>query len=370
MKKATFEVAAFADAVKKASRIAPYKGIPFDRAAGIVIDIDPANPDRVVLQSTDLQTTYRQEIAALDVGDEVISWRLPSRLIDSIMATLPITSGSTIVLAEKDPSDGYVYFKCGKTKAKLRYITGDFPLIDVIDAAQLQKVDGFARRMAQVAWATDRNTASVLGGIHITGTHLYACDKQTMARVPCVVPLTEPVTAPLSELSSLIKNTSDVALAATDTHLMLMPDEFTQMSSVLYAAEYPKVETVMNREQYTHTLTVAVEHIIAALERMLILVKVERYPVTTIEIGDGVMRLEMEVPEVGKIDDEIEISGGTTGDTAFRVAFTPDNLIDAMKASGRPRITFDYGPTPLSQMRIRDDSDYVAIIMPRTVSGA
>lgn len=367
MKKATFEVATFADAVNKASRIAPYKGIPFDRAAGVVIEVDPATPETVIITSTDLQMTFRQEVSALEVGDEPATWRVPSKLLNSIMSTLPLVSGSTIVMAEKEPSDSYVYFKSGKTKAKLRTITGDYPLIDHIDPTKLQAVGNFARRMQQVAWATDKNAASVLGGIHINGTHLFGCDKQTMAMVPCAVPLDRPVTAPLSELSALIKNTSEVGLAATDTHLMLMPDAYTQMSSVLYASEYPKVETVINRVQYTETLNVSVDALTASLARMLILVKVERYPVTTIEIGDGVMRLEMEVPDVGKIDDEIEIAGGTQG-TPFRVSFTPDNLIDAMKASGRPYVTFDYGPTPVSQMRIRDDNDFVAIIMPRTVA--
>lgn len=364
MKKATFEVATLADAVSKANRIAPYKGIPFDRAAGIVLEVDPHSPESVLITSTDLQLTFRQEVNVLEVGDEPAKWRLPAKLLNSIMATLPVTSGSIIVIAEKEPSDGYVYFKSGSTKAKLRYITGEFPTIEFADPETLQPVGNFARRMAQVAWAADRNTSSVLGGIHISGTHLFACDKAVMAMVPCVVPLPSPVTAPLSELSALIKNTSEVALAATDTHLVLMPDAFTQMSSVLYAAEYPKVAAVIARNDYTHSLTVSVESIIAALDRMMILVKVERYPVTTIEIGDGVMRLEMEVPEVGKIDDEIEIVGGSPGEP-FRVSFTPHNLIDAMKASGRPAVSFDYGPTPLSQMRVRDDNEFVAVIMPR-----
>lgn len=368
MKKATFEVATLADAVNKASRIAPSKGSAFDRAAGVVLEVDPTEPDTVVIKSTNLQMSFWQRVNALSVGDEAATWRLPSNLLNSIMGTLPMGSGSNITLAEKEPSDGYVYFKAGKTKAKLRYILGDFPEITPIDPTTLKPAAGFARRMQQVAWACDKNINGVLGGVHIDGTHLYACDKQVAARVPCLVPVEEPVTAPLAELSALIKNTSEVAMRATDTHVLLMPDEFTQMSSVLYATEYPQVGPLFAREQYNMTLTVQVERLMAALGRMLVLVKSERYPVTTIEIERGVMRLEMEVPEVGRVDDEVEVEGGDH-DT-FRLAFTPDNLTDALNASGRPKVTLDYGPTDLSQIRVRDDNDFVAVIMPRKVGAA
>lgn len=368
MKKLTLEVATFTDSVNKANRIAPNKGIPFDRAAGVVLEVDPTQPDIAIIKSTDLQMTFRQEITTLDVGDEPIYWRLPSALLASIMNTLPMTTGSTIVLAEKEKPDGYVYFKSGKTKAKLRCITGDYPLIDHLEPGTLQPAMNFARRMAQVAWACDKNRSSVLGGIHIDGTHLYGCDRASMAMVPCVVPLAAPITAPLAELSALIKNTSEVALRATDTHLMLMPDPHTQMSSVLYADGYPNIRAIVERDQYTLHFDVDVAALTSALERMLILVKVERYPTTTIEVDDGVMRLEMEVDQVGKIDDEVEIVGGVpAGTDPFRITFTPTAVLSALQASGRPKVTFSLGPTPLSQVRIKDDNDFVAITMPRAV---
>lgn len=369
MKKATFEVATLADAVNKASRIAPVKGSAFDRAAGVVIEVEPNTPDIIIIKSTDLQMTFRQEVNVLSMGDEPATWRLPAALLNSIMGTLPMGTGSQIVLAEKEPFDGYVYFKSGKTKAKLRTITGDYPVVQLVDPDALTPASNFARRMAQVAWACDKNRATALGGIHITGTHLYGCDRQVAAMAPCVVPVENPVTAPLAELSALIKNTSEVAVAAVDNKLLLMPDQYTQMSSVIYTDAYPTITPLFEREPYTNSLTVLTERLQAALDRMLILVKSERYPVTTIEIDDGVMRLEMEVPEVGKIDDEVEIDGGSSGEP-FRVSFTPTSILGALNASGRPKITWDYGPNPLSQMRLRDDNEFAAVIMPRKVTGS
>lgn len=365
VKKATFEVATLADAVSKAARVAPNKGNAFDRVAGIVLEIDPARMSTIVIKSTDLQLSFRQEVNVLSMGDEVATWRLPSSLFASIMSTLPVTSGSTIIMAEKEPSDGYVYFQSGKTKAKLRYITGDYPAIELLPPATLNAAQGFARRMAQVAWACDKNVTNTLGGVHVDGQFLYGCNRQVAAKVPCPVVLDHPITAPLSELSALIKNTSEVNIRATDTKLYLMPDPYTQMSSVLYADKYPSINAIFDREQYTHTLSVNVEALKAALDRMLILVKSERFPVTTIEIAEGVMRLVMEVVEVGRIADEVEIEGGS--ETPFQVSFTPGNLIGALDASGRPRVIIDYGPTPMSQIRLRDDSDFVAVIMPRKV---
>lgn len=366
MKKATFEVATLADAVNKASRVAPTKGASFDRAAGVVLEIDPGADEQVVIKSTDLELSFRQQVNVLDLGDEACTWRVSSSLFNSILSTLPMSSGSTVTVAEKDDGDGYIYFKSGKTKAKLRFVVGDFPIIPLIDPETLSPAAGFARRMQQVAWACDKNRQSVLGGIHIDGNYLYACDRQSAARVPCVVPVQEPVTAPLAELSALIKNTSHVNVRAIDGKILLMPDPYTQMSSLLYADPYPKIDALFSREQYTNTVVVESSKLQSALDRMLILVKSERMPVTTIEIGDGVMRLEMEVPEVGKIDDEVEAEGGSPGDP-FVLSFTPTCLTDALNASGRPKVSIDYGPTALSQMRLRDDNDFVAVIMPRKV---
>ena len=361
MKKAIFEVATLADAVAKANRIAPTKGAAHDRAAGIVVEVNPNSLEPVILKSTDLDVTFRMVVNVLEVGDEPITWRVPSQLFNGIMSTLPLGGQSTVRMAEN--GDGFVYFLCGKTKAKLRLITGDYPLWEPFAMDDLTNVPGLARRLTQVAWATDSRGSGVFGGIHIDGEFLYGCDRQNMAMVPCVVPVDRPVTAPLSEITSLIKNTSEVAMRAGTHHIELMPDAWTQTTCVLFAEEYPKVRNLLKNNQ-SGEIGVVSETLTAALDKMLVLVKAERYPTTTIKIGDGSLYLEMEVPDVGKIADEIEIVGGEKTDP-FVITFSPDSLKQALAASGREKVTIKYGPTSLSPMLLTDDNQFLSLMMPR-----
>lgn len=361
MKKAIFEVAALADAVQKANRIAPTKGAAHDRAAGIIVEVNPNELHPVIVKSTDLDVTFRMVVSVLELGDEPVTWRVPSQLFNGVMSTLPIGPSSTVRLAEN--GDGFVYFLCGKTKAKLRLITGDYPVWTPFNADSLATVPGLARRLTQVAWATDNKTVGVLGGVHIDGEYLYGCDRSNLAMVPCTVPVDRPITAPLSDIATLIKNTSEVAMRAGVDRVELMPDTWTQTTCVLFMDAYPNVRQLLKDNQ-TGEILVENEKVTAALDKMLVLVKAERYPTTTIKIGDGEMILEMEVPDVGKIQDALDVVGGESSGE-FMITFSPDSLKSALMASGREKITLKYGPTNLSPMVVTDDNQFMALMMPR-----
>lgn len=363
MKKAIFEVATLADAVSKANRIAPTKGAAHDRAAGIVVEVDPDSLEPVVLKSTDLDVTFRMVVNVLEMGDEKVTWRVPSQLFNGIMSTLPVGQSSTVRLAEN--GDGNVYFLCGKTKAKLRLIVAEYPTWQPFSTNDLATVPGLARRLTQVAWATDQKGSGILGGVHIDGEFLYGCDRANLAIVPCKVPVDRPVTAPLTDIASLIKNTSEVAMRAGVERIELMPDAWTQTTCVLFGGEYPNVRNLLNRTKPIGEVLIQTEELVAALDKMLVLVKSERYPTTTIKIGDGSVYLEMEVPDVGKIADEIDAVGGETGGTQFIITFSPDCLKNALMASGREKVTIKYGPTNLSPIIVEDDNEFMALMMPR-----
>lgn len=362
MKKAIFEVAALQDAVAKANRIAPTKGAAHDRAAGIVIEVNPNLIEAVVLKSTDLDVTFRMTVNVLELGDEPVTWRVPSSLMYGIISTLPIGQQHTVSL--RDNGDGNLYFLCGKTKAKLRLIEmREYPTWQPFDTNDLATVPSLARRLQQVAWAVDGRGTGVMSGIHLDGESLIACDRTNMAMVPCKVPLNEPVTAPLSEVSALIKNTSEVTMCANRTHVLLMPDSWTQTTCILYRDPYPDIKNMMSKYHQTGELLVVNEDLKGALDKMLVLVKSERMPTTTIRIGDGSMYLEMEVPDVGKIADEIEVVGGETTDP-FTVSFSPNSLKLALDASGREKVTIQYGPNNLSPVVVKDDNEFFALMMP------
>lgn len=365
MKKAVFEVATLADAVAKANRVAPTKGAAFDRAAGIVLEVIPdILVPRVIIKSTDLEVTFRANVSVLEIGDEPVTWRLPATLFNGIMSTMPMGLGMQVTLREMNVSDGHLYFIAGKMKAKLRLIAGDFPTIGEFDADQLVLAPNFAKRLQQVAWATDDKGNGVLSGVHMDGKFLYGCNRQVVAMVPCEVPITAPVTAPLYDIAALIKNTGDVSLRAGTNVVEIMPDSWTQTTCTLIAQEYPNIAGLMKNRQ-TGKVYVGTEELASVLDQMLVLVKEERYPATTIEIGEGMMKVSMDVPDVGKVLNEIEVTGGTAaGEDPFTISFSPQILKNALAASGRPDISILYGPTPLDPMKIEDDNGFVALAMP------
>lgn len=369
-KKAIFEVATLADAVAKAFRVAPTKGAAYDKASGIMIELNPFDlVEPVVIKSTNLEVTYRQHVSCLEQGDEPASWRVHARLLHDLMSQMPMGMGNTVLLQQITGSkaDGYLYFVCGKMKAKLQLIVSEFPNIVRYDPDELVAVRDLSRRLAQVAWATDAKALNILAGVHLNGKQLIATDKNAAVVVPCEVPISRPVTAPLNEIASLIKNTSEVHMFADDTHMWVSPDQWTQTTCTLHAGDYPDVPKLLEgfEKRFTGKLIAECETLKAAIDRSLVLVKSERYPRTTVEIGEGTMKLTVEVPGVGKIADEIDIQGGQPpGAEPFIFLFAPDYLKRAVEASGRQTIELRYGPSPLSPLLLCDDNDYKVIMMP------
>lgn len=363
MRKAVFETATLVDAIAKANRVAPVKGAGADMAAGIVIVVDPLSlTEQVVVMATDLEVSFRQVVSVLEVGDEPATWRVPAGLCHGLMGTLNMESGSQTMIADNDGV--YLHFRSGKTKAKLRLIVGEYPKIPTYKPQDLPIVQNLAKRLKQVSWATRKKGDGILSGVHMDGEYLVATDASKSAIVPCVVPIEHPVTAPLADIASLIKNTGEVRMRARDTYLEVSPDIYTQTTSRLLAGQdYPNFRQILDYDKYNGSVTVNAESLKSALERMLVITKAEKMPVTTIKIGLNVMHLEMEEPEVGKIADEIECTGGSTEE--FLMSFTPQNLADAVNASGRPTVILDYGPTSHNLVRVRDDNEFVSVLTPR-----
>lgn len=366
MQKILFETVTLADAAQRAARVAPVKGVPFDRAAGIVVTANPDYPG-VTLMSTDLTVTFRTVISILGMElNEEIFWRLPAALFTGIVSALPMAAGSTVTLA-KSEKESWVYIIAGAAKSKLAPITlGSYPIIDAFDPEGMMPTPGLASRLSQVSWACASGD-TVLAGIHMNGESLIACDKAQMATVPCIVPLESPVTAPLTAVSGLLRTAVDVTLRATDKRLEIMPDPHTQLTSLLYADPYPDTSKILTREIFTGQVTVPTEPLLAALNRMMVLVRGERLPRLRLKFN-GDLNLDMDVEEVGRMIDKIETSSSEGPE--FEIEVTPSSILDALTASGRSVMKIDYGPTPASPLRFKDDNGLLALIMPRMPTGS
>src|SRR6478735_9046351 len=107
MTKVVFETATIADAIRKADRVAPGKDKAFDKAAGIVIEVDPQAEPPVIIRATNLDVYSMEWMDVLSVEGDVARWRLPSSLLAQVMSKLPIGSGTTVTLEEITDGRGH-----------------------------------------------------------------------------------------------------------------------------------------------------------------------------------------------------------------------------------------------------------------------
>jgi DNA polymerase III sliding clamp (beta) subunit (PCNA family) len=363
MKRAVFNVRTLAEAMAKANRIAPTKGAGFDQAAGIQIVVDPQDPEVHIL-ATDLVTDIRASITPISVGDEAVTWRVPASIATSMITNMP--ADETITVKE---GKGFVYFICGnsKTASRIRPITGDYPEIPPYHLSEVTTVPNLAQRLQQVAWAVDSKRPEI-GGVRITGEYLYGTDTSVLAMVPCRVPVGAPVTAHLANVAALLRNTTEVHVGITSSHIRIMPDEHTQTSTLLIEGNYPDIPKMLGvfTPMLNRSVNVDRERLLDAVVRSMILATADRLPRCSITFGKGTMKLEMDSSDVGMTSDEFDVGGGDA--IEHKATFTPTALKGALEATSRPIVSIDYGNDKRHPIRVRDDGQYEAVIMPRVTN--
>jgi DNA polymerase III sliding clamp (beta) subunit (PCNA family) len=339
--------------------VAPSKGAAYDKAAGIVIQGFYQPSPRVQVRATDLECTYLQRVDALNMSGDPQRWRFNSTVLAGVLAGMPMGSGSQVTLLDL-PDTGQVKISSGKVRAKLTLLRGDFPDMQPFDETGMDTVQEFGARVEQVSWCTDPKS-HILQGIHIDGTDLIACDRQSAVIVPCKVPVDAPVTAPLSALTGLIKNAGDIGLRASHNKLQLLVDQDTQITSTLLVEEYPDVRRVM-RDDFAHEITVVREAFLEAIERLLVMVKGDRYPLVKLGFMPGRLGIVVEDGENGRMENEIEVVGGPAD--LLVICFTPAYLLNSVGQSRASRVTIKFGPGNDRSLSVQAQ-DYRADVMPR-----
>lgn len=367
----TFEVGAIMTATSRAARVAPTKGMAFDKAAGILIEGRPGDlSDNVIVRATDIEVTYLEKLTPLEIkGDETFFWRFPSSIVAGFLQSLPPNARVDFT------QDGeVVHMKCGKVKAKVRLVHHGAEslgaiMFDEFDDEGLTEVKGMATKVTQVSWACDRQMIP-FSGVHMTGEYLFATDKQKMVRVPCKLDLENPITAPLDAVSPILAKFDDVRVGASGGRFLVEVDEWTQISSTIFANEYPKIERAMVHE-YPRTINLPRAEVREAVGRMLALLgRTERYPVVelTIDPTNELLGLTLEVDTLGQMEDEIgfQVVEGDADDEPIAIRFSPDYLIGALDHADADTVAFSYNHENINgPIRIADGKGYEVWVMPR-----
>lgn len=355
--KLTFENATIADAIAKASRVAPTRGSSFDKANGILITVINGT---VSIRATNLEVFYHEVVDTVDVEGEG-EWRLGSAILAGFFGKLPIGSGKNITLEDNGSS---VIAKSGRTTAKFRMIPPQyFPNWDVFPVDDLQPVEEFAEKIKMVAWAVD-DKRTPLTGIHLTGKHAAATNNYRVALVECEIPdLKEPITVPVTIFEPIMKIVGEVRLGVDGGHLLLMPDDQTQIKAVIYGDPYPAIERALTRNQPAE-IKFNKEQATSIIDMAMVFSGSNRMPKLSMIVGREELAF-MLTEGHQMVGDVISLSGQCIHPRTT-INFTPQSLMLAIEASPSEQVIFSYDPeNPVTPVRINGGSGYEAWVMPR-----
>lgn len=364
MSRIVLEVATFADAVKKAEMVAPTRGSAFDKAAGIVMEFDPAGVPMATLRATNLDVFRIEWINTVEMsGDAPVQWRFP-RLFGTIVAGLPIGSGKDLILEERG---GQVHLTAGRTKAKFNLLNSyDYPAWDPFDPDNMYTVKDLGGRIGMVEWACSRDVVP-LTGVLLDGEYAIATDRYRLCAVPLEIPeLTEPIVVPSGFLSQMLKQTGEVQIGVANGMLQIMPDEYTQIKTVTYGETFPPYGGF-----FAKTFDEAVELKKGPL--LDIMKRAEAFAGTSDRVGAAIkvffgkekIAVVMNNEEVGQLGDVIDVPGFAAHDR-IEVKFGARYIIEALDKAPNDQISVHYDRSANRVIHVDGGSRYSAWIAVRT----
>lgn len=338
MTKVTFETAGLAAALKEASVVAPSRGEAFDKAAGILLDVQR---DAVVVKATDLRLRYMQWVTPLEVEGDPVKWRFSSKVFSEVITKLDLDNNKRLVLQQ----DGNVVKMTHHRKR------GQFNLMDAeiypewmpFDPDDLTDVTDMAVRIGQVEWAASKGTDVPYIGIHFDGALVMATDRYRFAVTPLEINgLEKPVTVPAGLLGQIVKPTDAVKVRAEPNGLLLMPDDHTQVECVIYGMDYPPIMRVVTRD-YPQMVTVQKASLLSMMQVAVSFAGNDRAPIMRVFFGNEEIAVMMANQETGLLGDILDVPGQAKH-PRMEVRFSPKNIMDAIEHSPNQEITFGYNP--------------------------
>jgi DNA polymerase III sliding clamp (beta) subunit (PCNA family) len=360
----SFEVGTIADSMKKAGRVAPAKvGSAFDKAAGIVLDIDPNSSAPCVVRATDVEVFYLETVDVIKAEGDPVRWRLPSVILANVIGGLPATSGKHVTISQFSPTQ--VEIKSGRMTCKL-YLNPNpyYPEWNPTDGHALTTAPNFGGNITRVEWAASKSGPAPLNGVHLTGEYIIATDSYRIARVPCKIDLPRPITIPAWTIGPLLKQMGDVEVGLDGTLFVAMPDEYTQIKTVTLGENYPPVERIA-ATQYENEITFRRTELTAQIQNASSFAGADRAPVLQLYIGRQELAVYMENQEIGLFGDVIELPG-QADHPRVRIRMTPKMLIDALNNAPNDNVILKYHlDSPKKPICIDGDSGYEVWLAPR-----
>lgn len=359
-----FESATLIDVIKKASRIAPSKaGASFDKAWGILMQVTPGEEVKCLIRATNLDVFYTEVVGCISASGSDALWRLPSQLLAATLGNLPIGSGKQIVMTQDGPLEK-VNIKSGRMKATVNL--GDaayYQEWDMFDGDEMTSVTGLGGRIGLVEWAADTGSVPPYCGVWIDGEYLTATNRYVLARVPMEIEIPRPIVVPAGLLGASLKAMGDTAMRVAETTLQLMPDDYTQIETVLYDTTIPSMDRITLFE-YPVEVAVPKAPLLDMLNRASQFAGSDRSPLLKTFFGRGEIAAMMQNEEIGLLGDVVEVPGEIQH-KRVEIRFNPKYLISAITKAPGERVTLGYDPDdPLKFFYVQGDAGYQSWVVP------
>lgn len=354
MTQITFEVGTVADAVRKAALVAPARvGNAFDKAAGIVFDVNPDDEQvQCLIRATNLDIFYVESLDCVISSGPPAQWRLPSGILADILKNIKTAPGKNVTFS-KDPGKEQVTITCGRMKANLGMIDiGSYPEFSIYEG-EFSTANNISGRIDQVAWACAKAGSEPLTGVHFTGDYAVATDGYRVVRVPLDMPIAEPVTVAANVLSGILRQTGQIEIGATPHQMIFRPDTYTQVTCAIYALDYPKIMNKVSTMTYNSEFKISKQDLIDLINRALSAAGGDRNPLIKLIIGKGELAAYL-VGQDATLGDVVELPGQVMHDRVT-LSFSPQYLIDAAGKAPNDLITIHFNNPDTGKVPVKVD---------------
>lgn len=357
-----FEVAALADAVRKAAAVAPTRGIAFQKAAGVVLVV---SKDEVIVKGTDTVTQIAIWLTPESFEGKPATWRIPSKVFSEVLGKLKTTMNKTLTLSQDGGTLRLVHGR--STRASFMMIPPDeFPDWSPFDPDGMKLAEGMAGAAAAVQWAASKGTEVPFTGVHFNGTQVIATDKYRFAVRECAVDLSQPITVPPAALTVVLKATDSVLVRVDGSRLYMMPDEHTQISTSVYGVPYPvaAVKRLVSR-QYPYKVRLNKSDFADMLDLVCSMIQSDRQPTLILIFGKQEVAAMLSNTSTGLLGNIIETPGQLDFKERHEIRFKPEYLQGALDGCTGSEIVMEFDPSDARIPFFIDGGDIKYWLAPR-----
>jgi hypothetical protein len=365
--KLIFETPTLVDAIRRAALVAPTRGDAFDKAAGIVLDINPGGSPECLIKATDTVLYYTEAISPLRIEDGTAParWRLPSALFASFVGKLPIGSGSQVTMDV--PHEKYqMSITSKRLKAQINLIRDLFyPEWGLFDAAQLEPIPELGAVMKQTLWA---NSGAVpkFDGIGVGPNFIGCTDGYRFAVLKHSTGIDKRFLVPSKVLPQVLPIGGEIKVGLEGNNFLLMPNDWTQMQTAIIE-DFPDMLQVMEKITFKYETQFNKSEVLPMINQALDFKGGDRQGTVNLILGRGEVAVFVDnAADAGLFRNVCDAWGSAETHPRLTIKFKPENLRDAIQNFPRETVIMRYNAPDAARKNIyfTDDELYHSMVMP------